>query len=182
MKDLAFHLSDLTENSVRAGATEVEIGLRLDRRQLVLRIADNGCGMDAKTLRRALDPFYTTRTTRRVGLGLPFLVQNAEQSGGWAEVRSEPGRGTRVEARFGLDHIDCPPAGDLASTFMQLVIGYPAVNLRIRLGCGDRAEEITSVELREALGDLPAGHPQAAVAIRELFRGVLGQLFGDALG
>lgn len=182
MKDIAFHLSDLAENGVRAGATQLCIELRLDGRHFVLRVADNGCGMDAQTLRKALDPFYTTRTTRRVGLGLPFLVQNAEQCGGRVEVRSEPGRGTEVEARFARDHIDCPPAGDLAATFMQLVIGYPEVNIGIRLRCDDRSEEIASGEIAEALGDVPPGHPQAAAAIRNLFAELLDAVFRDTIG
>lgn len=182
MKDIAFHITDLAENSVRAGAARIELLLRLAGRQLTLRIRDDGCGMDPATLRRATDPFYTTRTTRRVGLGLPFLIQNAEQCGGSAEVRSEPGHGTEVEARFPIDDIDCPPAGDLAATLMQAVVSYPDVDFRVQLRCGEREEAISSRELREALGDLPLGHAGVAVRIRSLFGELLREVFGDALG
>lgn len=182
MKDIAFHITDLTENGVRAGATRIVLALHLDARQLHLHIGDNGCGMDSPTLRRATDPFYTTRTTRRVGLGLPFLFQNAQQCGGSAEVRSHPGRGTEVEARFPLDDIDCPPAGDLAATFMQLMVSYPAVDICVQLRCGGREEQISSAELREAVSDLPLGHPAVASRIRSLFEEMLSEVFADALG
>lgn len=182
MKDIAFHLTDIAENGVRAGAGQIDVLLRVEGRELVLRIGDDGCGMEPQTLKQVLDPFYTTRTTRRVGLGLPFLVQNAEQCGGRVEVRSEPGRGTEVEARFPLDHIDCPPLGDLASTLMQLVIGHPEVNFRIRMQCGGRSEMIATSELREALDGIPLGHPQVAVRIRELFAGLSDEVFGNELG
>lgn len=182
MKDIAFHITDLVENSVRAGAARIVVTLQLDGRQLRLATRDDGRGMDSPTLRRAMDPFYTTRTTRRVGLGLPFLLQNTEQCGGSTEVRSTPGSGTEVEARFPLENIDCPPAGDLAATFMQLTVSYPAVNICVRLRCGERKEAISSAELREALGDLPLGHPAVAARIRTLFAGMLGEVFGDALG
>lgn len=90
MKDLAFHLTDIVENGIRAGAGEIGIRLRCVGREFRMRIDDNGCGMDAETLERAVNPFFTTRTTRKMGLGLPFLFQNAEQCGGSAGVRSRP--------------------------------------------------------------------------------------------
>lgn len=181
MKDIAFHLTDLTENGIRAGASEIGIRLRHLAGALYLRIEDNGCGMDAQTLQRAVDPFYTTRTTRKVGLGLPFLFQNAEQCGGSARVRSRSGRGTTVEACFPLGHIDCPPVGDLAGTLMLLVIGNPGVDIRIRLDCGSRRAGLSTHEIREALGDLPLGHPQVALHLRELLTSRLEEVFGSRL-
>ena len=181
MKDIAFHLTDIVENSVRAGARTVVVGLRLAGREFRLRIGDDGCGMDAPTLQRALDPFYTTRTTRKVGLGLPFLIQNARQCGGDVLVRSRPGRGTTVEARFPLDHIDSPPAGDLAGTLMQLVVGSPQVDVRIRLGCGARTAALSTRQIAEALEGLPLGHPQVALHLRELLAALLEEVFGEKL-
>lgn len=181
MKDIAFHLTDLAENSIRAGALEIGIRLSYVGGELRLRIDDNGCGMDAQTLQRATDPFYTTRTTRKVGLGLPFLFQNAEQCGGSARVRSRPGRGTTVEARFPLGHIDCPPAGDLAGTLMLLITGNPQVNVGIRLDCGRRRSELSTRALRAALGDLPLDRPRVALRIRELLSSLLEEVFGRRL-
>lgn len=181
MKDIAFHLTDLAENGIRAGALEIGIRLSYVGGELRLRIDDNGCGMDAQTLQRATDPFYTTRTTRKVGLGLPFLFQNAEQCGGSARVRSRPGRGTTVEARFPLGHIDCPPAGDLAGTLMLLITGNPQVNVGIRLDCGRRRSELSTRALRAALGDLPLDRPRVALRIRELLSSLLEEVFGRRL-
>lgn len=181
MKDLAFHLTDIVENSIRAGAGEIGIRLRCVGREFRMRIDDNGCGMDAETLERAVNPFFTTRTTRKMGLGLPFLFQNAEQCGGSAGVRSRPGRGTVVKARFPLDHIDCPPAGDLAGTLMQLIVGNPGVNIRIRLDCGRRSAGLATREIADALEGLPLGHPRVALHIRELLASLLEEVFRGRL-
>lgn len=178
MKDIAFHITDLVENGIRAEARRIDVRLRLEGRQLLLTIADNGRGMDAETLRSAEDPFFTTRTERRVGLGLPFLFQNAEQCGGGACVRSEPGRGTVVEARFPLDHIDCPPAGDLSTTFMELFAGNPDTDIRIELSAEERLFTLSSDEVREALGNVPAGHPKVARILRRYLAQGLHEVFG----
>lgn len=181
MKDIAFHITDLAENGIRAGARRIDVRLRLEGRQLLLAIADDGCGMDAETLRRAVDPFFTTRTERKVGLGLPFLYQNAEQCGGGACVRSGPGRGTEVEACFPLDHVDCPPAGDLATTFMELLACNPDTDIRIELGSEERLFTLSSSEVREALGNVPASHPKVACIIRRHFAEGLQEVFGKQL-
>ncbi len=181
MKDIAFHLTDLSENGIRAGAAQIGIRLAIRGGALHLHIGDNGCGMDALTLKRAVDPFFTTRTTRKVGLGLPFLFQNTAQCGGSARVRSRPGRGTTVDAHFPLGHIDCPPVGDLAGTLMQLIAGNPQVNVCIRLVCGRRRAGLSTREIAEALGELPLGHPQVALHIRELIASLLDEVFGRRL-
>ena len=98
MTDIAFHITDLAANSLRAGADAIDIALSLDGTQLELAVTDNGCGMAPEAVRRAFDPFYTTRTTRRTGLGLPFLLQSAEGCGGSAAIRSVPGKGTAMPA------------------------------------------------------------------------------------
>ena len=123
MTDIAFHITDLAANSLRAGADAIDIALSLDGTQLKLAVTDNGCGMAPEAVRRAFDPFYTTRTTRRTGLGLPFLLQSAEGCGGSAAIRSVLGKGTCVRALFMTDHPDSPPAGDLAETLMQIMAG-----------------------------------------------------------
>lgn len=181
MKDIAFHISDVAENGIRANASRIDIGLRLDGERLTLTIADNGCGMDEQTLRRAVDPFYTTRTTRKVGLGLPFLFQNAAQCGGSANVESEVGRGTRVTAVFPLDNIDCPPAGDLSSTFMQLLVGNTEIEICVDMRSGEEQEIISTSEILAMLDGIPAGHPQVARLIGEMFSACLGQVFGERL-
>lgn len=181
MKDIAFHITDIAENGIRAGARRIAVRLRIENDALLMDIDDDGSGMDRNTLERAADPFCTTRTTRKVGLGLPFLFQNAEQCGGWARVDSEPGKGTRVEALFPLGDLDCPPAGDLAGTLMQLIVGHPHTEISIALSCGDRSDCLSTHEVTEALGDLPPGHPKAALCIREILSQMLLRCFGARL-
>jgi anti-sigma regulatory factor (Ser/Thr protein kinase) len=131
MQDLSLHILDVVENSIAAGASRIEIRIVEETRKdrLTLEIVDNGRGMDAETRRKALDPFYTTRSTRRVGLGLPLLAQAARESGGILEIDSEPGRGTTVRAVFKLSHPDRKPLGDIPETLRTIVSGRPELDL-----------------------------------------------------
>lgn len=181
MKDIAFHLTDIAENSIRAGAHRIGIDLRLDGNSLTATITDDGCGMDATTLERVTNPFYTTRTTRRIGLGIPLLIQSAEQCGGTVEIRSSPGKGTEVTARFCLDHIDCPPAGNLADTFMLLMAGNPANDIRLTFAAGDRQFALSTEDVLGTLDGIPIGHPRVASLLREIIRSGLEQTFGNCL-
>ncbi|HPT32677.1 MAG TPA: ATP-binding protein, partial [Prolixibacteraceae bacterium] len=109
-------------------------------------IRDNGCGMTEETAQKAVEPFFTSRTTRKVGLGLPFLKQNAEQAGGSLHIDSEPGKGTVVSADFGLSHIDRPSLGDMAGVFLISVIGHPDIEISYRHQTGDGTFSISSSE------------------------------------
>ena len=118
MNNLSFHITDITANSIRANASEIGLSVEEQDTRIVIRITDNGSGMDAETARRVTNPFYTTRTTRKVGLGLPFLIQNAEQTGGSVTLTSEPGKGTegKAESDFasragGVERVRDTPGG-----------------------------------------------------------------------
>ena len=157
MKELSLNILDVAKNSVSAGASLVKITLLTDTEGwLTLRIADNGCGMTEETLNRVTDPFYTTRTTRRVGLGLPLLKLAAEQTGGTLRIAStvEPNKsGTIVEAIFNTNSIDCMPIGDIVSTVCILVAGSPKIDFEF---CDESPERIVSLktkDLREILGN-----------------------------
>lgn len=132
MEDLSLHILDIVENSIAASATRIRILITEDTQRdlLSLEISDNGRGMDAETQKKALDPFYTTRTTRRVGLGLPLLAQAAREGGGHFELDSETGRGTTVKAVFQLSHPDRKPLGDIAETLQTILSGRPELDLR----------------------------------------------------
>lgn len=132
MEDLSLHILDIVENSIAASASRIEVLLEEDtsRDLLSLEVRDNGTGMDAETRKRALDPFFTTRTTRRIGLGLPLLAQAAREAGGGVEIESEPGRGTVVRAVFQLSHPDRKPLGDITQTLRTILVGRPELNLR----------------------------------------------------
>jgi anti-sigma regulatory factor (Ser/Thr protein kinase) len=127
MEDLSLHILDIVENSINASAGRIEIRINEDGANdlLTIEIADDGRGMDAETLKKAIDPFFTTRTTRKVGLGLSFLAQAAEESDGTFDIRSKPGEGTTVKATFRMSHPDCKPMGDIAQTIVTLVTGHP---------------------------------------------------------
>jgi len=135
MEDLSLHILDIAENSIMAAAGKIEIKIDEDDAAdlLTLEISDNGRGMDEQTLKNALDPFFTTRTTRRVGLGLSLLAQAARESGGKMDVSSRPNEGTRVRATFRLSHPDCKPTGDIAETIQTLVLSHPEINFVLEL-------------------------------------------------
>jgi len=124
MNDLSLYLLDLVENSIAAQATMIEVTVREDRKsnRLELIIADNGRGMDANTLHKALDPFYTTRTTRKVGLGLPFIQMAAEDAEGNLSLESTPGVGTTLHVCFQANHVNTPPLGDLPASIYAISI------------------------------------------------------------
>jgi hypothetical protein len=131
MQDLSLHILDIVENSIAASATRITVRIAEDTREdlLSLEIGDNGRGMDAEMCKRALDPFCTSRTTRRVGLGLPLLAQAAREAGGRLDLDSQPGRGTTVRATFRLSHPDCKPLGDIAETLDTILSGRPDLEL-----------------------------------------------------
>ena len=130
MQDLSLHVLDIAENSIRASATLIEIVVTEDEEEdvLTLEIKDNGKGMDPESLRRAGDPFFSTKSSHRVGLGLPLLAQAAREAEGQFNVSSTPRTGTEVEAEFRYSHPDRKPLGDLAATLETLVIGNPDVD------------------------------------------------------
>ena len=170
MEDLALHILDLAQNSIEAGANAIDIDLLEDMAadRLIIEVRDNGRGMDAETLSRVTDPFYTTRTTRRVGMGLPLLSQAARAAGGDVEIDSRPGVGSRVRAVFQYRHIDRAPIGDVETTLMVLLASHPDLEIRFRHCVGDEVFELDSHALRAA-GIDPAA-PEGLAALRKAIR------------
>jgi len=168
MKDLSFHITDIASNSIRAQATQIEVSLQENKKVCVICIRDNGIGMDAATLSSIRNPFYTSRTKRKVGLGLPFLIQNAEQTGGNVTINSTLGKGTQVSAVFNKNHIDCPPLGDLAGTIALLITGNPDISFLFSYHSIEKSISINTEEIRNILEDLPLSHPQVMVWIKEM--------------
>jgi len=130
VEDLSLHILDIVENSITAKASRIKIKVVEDIRKdlLTIEIKDNGQGIDEETIKKVLDPFFTTRTTRKVGLGLPLLSQAARESGGDIEIESKVGKGTRVKATFGYSHIDRKPLGNMGATLTTLIVGNPQVD------------------------------------------------------
>ncbi len=161
MKELSLNILDVVENSVKAGASLTEILLTEQKNTLTITIRDNGCGMDAQTVKRVTDPFYTTRTTRAVGLGLPLLKLEAQQTGGDVTVSSRDKatypdtHGTEVTAVFHTDHIDCPPLGDIPATVVTLVQGHPNTDFLFWHTKGENEVRLDTREIREILEGVP---------------------------
>lgn len=172
MRELALHVLDVVENSLRAGASLVEITVEEDSRAdtLVITVRDDGEGMDEETLARALDPFFTTKTTRRVGLGLSLFREAARRTGGELEVRSTRGHGTTVVARFGRSHVDRQPLGDMASTVQAALAQNPRVDI-VYLHRVDGEEYLFDTRhLRALLEDVPLNAPEVLSLVGSLIR------------
>ena len=159
---------DVAENSVAAGSTLTSITVEIDtaKRLLAVTIADNGKGMDEETVRRVTDPFYTTRTTRKVGLGLPLFREAAEATGGALRIQSQPGRGTTVRATFTLGHIDLAPLGDMTGTVVGLVQCNPNIDFVYRVIADGEEFCMDTREVRGILEGVPLSTPEVAVFLR----------------
>jgi hypothetical protein len=168
--DLSLHVLDIIENSVAAGATEINIQISEDIAQniLTIEITDNGKGMDKEKLNKVLDPFYTTKTVRRVGLGLSMLAQATKEAGGDCDVRSQPGRGTRIKAKFVYDHIDRKPLGDMSDTIAAFIAGSgDRVNLTYRHRKCDKEFTFSTAEIKEVLEDVAISHPEVISFVKK---------------
>ncbi len=130
MEDLSLHILDVVENSIEANASKIEIKIVENKNNdlFAIEIKDNGNGMNEKTINKVLDPFYTTRTTRRVGMGLSLLAQAAKESNGTFEINSKVNLGTEIKASFQNSHIDRKPIGDMKNTLITLMISHPEIN------------------------------------------------------
>ncbi len=169
MKEISLHLLDVAQNSVAADAKSIDLTLEEDAQHLCcLTVADNGKGMSPEFLANVTDPFTTTRTTRKVGMGLPLLRMMAEQTGGRLEIESEVGVGTAVTVWFQADHIDCPPLGDMPSTVALLIQGAPDVEWTYRHATPKGDFTLDTRELRTILGpDVPLSEPDVTLWIQE---------------
>lgn len=177
MKDLSLYILDIAMNSVRAGAKNISIILREKNNVLTLRIEDNGCGMSKEQVERLSNPFFTTRTTRKVGLGVPFLTMLAEQTGGSVTITSRPeaeceDHGTEVEAVFHTDHIDFVPLGDVVESVITLIQGNPETDYIFIHESESFSVGMNTAEMRAILGgEVPLNTYEVLSFIREYLVG-----------
>lgn len=171
MRELSLHLLDIAENSIAARATIIKILVEentvLDR--LRLTVEDNGIGMDKEMAAKVTDPFVTSRTTRKVGLGIPLLKEAAEACDGSLDLWSEKGQGTRISIEFQRSHIDRMPLGNLADTYRSLVISSPEINWLLGYRFDDYEFLYDQKEVRDELGDIPFSDPTVIGYIRQTF-------------
>ncbi len=179
MRELALHLLDIAENSVAANAQNITIAVNEDNNtdRLQMSVVDDGIGMDEATVARVVDPFFTSRTTRKVGLGLPFLKQAAEACNGWMKIQSTVGRGTRVVVEFQLRHIDRMPLGDLASTFLGLLIANPGINWEFNYIVDGREFRFESLPVTQALEGVPLTEPSVLSFLRQSIESGVAEVF-----
>ena len=181
MKELSLNVLDIAQNSISAGATRISISLiEGEDKLLVLTIADNGCGMNKETVERVTNPFYTTRTTRKVGMGIPLLKLAAEQTGGNLHIESvteadDPSsHGTVVTATFHTDSIDFTPIGDMVSTMCVIIQGHPEIDYVFKHRSPTLDVELDTAQVREMLGE---GISLAEPEIIEWLAGYLSQQY-----
>lgn len=157
MEELSLHILDIAKNSVKAKATLIKITVCEDisKNKLTIEIEDNGCGMDKEFLKTVTDPFSTTRTTRKVGLGIPLFKAAAQRCGGDLEIFSETGKGTTLRAWFEHNHIDRAPLGDMAGTMQTLISGSPEIDFLYCHTINDKEFILDTREMRNILGDVP---------------------------
>lgn len=169
MQEISLNILDLAQNAISAGATliEIEIDEQPQADTLSVRIEDNGCGMGEATLKSVADPFYTTRTTRKVGLGLPLFKMAAEQTGGHFLIDSAKGKGTVVHGVFGLSHIDRMPLGDMTATMVTLITCNPGLDFVYIRRLGEKSFDLDTRQMREILGDVPLGSSEVTAFIKE---------------
>ncbi len=171
MEDISLHILDVAENSTAAEASLLEIVIIQNTADDILKIMikDNGRGMDEVMAKNVSDPFVTTRTTRRVGLGIPLLAQSAQEADGEISVKSVKGKGTEITATFKCSHIDRKPLGDIASTIITIILGNPDIDIVYQSDFDGTITEIDTREIKSELESVSITEP----AVLELIRNTI---------
>ncbi len=178
MLELSLHILDIVNNSIKAKATEIEIEVneQVNENLLSISIIDNGCGMDKEFLSTVTDPFKTTRTTRKVGMGLSMFKAAAEATGGNLLITSEKNVGTKVFVTFTYNHIDRQPLGDMAETMLTLVSGNEAINFVYRHIKNDKEFLLKTKQIKEILGDISFSNPDVSLWLKDYVKEGLNEL------
>ena len=179
MNNISMHILDIVQNSISADAKMIEIRINenLLKNVLDILIKDNGKGMDDDFLAEVTDPYKTTRTTRKVGMGIPLLKHSAEQSNGYIKVYSEKEIGTTIQATFQHDHIDRPPLGDIAGTIVLLVAANPNVDFKYVHSVNNNKYEFDTHEVKEILDDVRIDDPKIRRMLKEMITENLSEIY-----
>jgi len=171
LREICLHILDIAANSVSAGAKKIVITIEENLNNDILKITvmDNGKGMDADMVKRVADPFTTSRTERRVGLGIPLFKFAAESSNGWFKIDSELGKGTSVTAQFQLSHIDRMPLGNVADTLLLLEMGTPEINWVFSVRRDDQEFYLDDADIKKELEGISITEPDVIRFMRNLF-------------
>ncbi len=182
MQEISLNILDIVQNSVRAGASEIEVEIyeNVGEDVLFFSVKDNGCGMDEEMVKRVMDPFVTTRTTRKVGMGISLLRSAAEATGGGVELTSELGKGTFIKASFSYSHIDRQPLGNMADTMTALVTMNESIDFFYKHSFDGRIFSFNTAEMKEILGEVPLSDPSIAAWLREYIGEGISNIYGGA--
>lgn len=170
MNELSLYILDLTQNAISAGARCIEITIVINQEEdrVLITIKDDGCGMDAQFLERVVSPFTTTRTTRKVGLGIPMIKEQCEACDGEFRIESEVGKGTALYMSFRKSHIDLPPMGNLADTMVTLVNGSPEKpDFILKYTNGGEEFVFDTAQIRQILDGVPLDTPEVLEWMRQ---------------
>jgi len=172
MPDIAMHLLDIVFNSIRAKAKNIIIYLLDSEKedQIICRVEDDGSGMDEQTVENVQSPFFTTRTTRNVGLGIPLFKEGALQTEGSFRLESTLGKGTLIEATYKRSHLDCPALGDLAETFATLIQADANIEYTIDVIYDDKSFNLDTRAIKEILDGVPIDEPDIILWLKEYIK------------
>ena len=172
MRELSLNVLDIVQNSISAKATVIEIELleHIEKDLLEINIFDNGKGMTEEQVKSVIDPFFTTRTTRKVGLGIPLFKMAAEMSGGRLDIKSEVGKGTRVYSSYGYSNVDRMPVGDMNGTVSMLIRMNPDIDFVYTHSINEKSYVLDTRDLREQLDDVPLDTPDVIEWINEYLK------------
>ncbi len=172
MPDIAMHLLDIVFNSIRAKAKNIIIYLLESEKddKIICRVEDDGCGMDEKTVENVQSPFYTTRTTRDVGLGVPLFKEGALQTGGSFRLESEVGQGTVIEATYVRSHLDCPAIGDLAETLATLIQADENIEYQVDIVFDEHTFNLDTRAIKEILDGVPITEPDIILWLKDYIK------------
>lgn len=170
MRELSLHILDITENSIDAGATFIEIKIILTDKIIEIEIKDNGCGMSKKFVKAVTDPFTTTRMTRKVGMGIPLFKMAAEMAGGDFKIESFEGVGTTVTATFGKDHIDRAPFGSIEDTIVTLIASNSDIEYSFTYSYQDKTFLLDTREVKKQLGKISIAESEVLTFLKEMVK------------
>lgn len=181
MRELSLNILDIAQNSVAANARKIIIKINAHGNLLSVSIKDDGKGMAPDFLKKVIDPFTTTRTTRKVGLGIPLFKMAAETSGGDFKIESTPGIGTTVTATFRIDHIDRMPLGDVAATMTSLIMTSPHIDFVLEYSVEERMFTADTAEIKQTLEGVPIESPEVIAFIGEYIKENISEVNGGVL-
>ena len=172
MQEIAMTILDIAQNSIRACAKLIQIVIRDSHKDNIIHIEclDDGCGMDDKTLQKVTDPFYTTRTTRQIGLGIPMFKESVEATGGWFSIESQKSVGTKIIGEYVKNHLDTPPMGNIAETLITLIQYDDHIDYVFQYICDDFEWVLNTKEIKDILDGVPINQPDIILWLKDYIK------------